>query len=785
MKTHKLFVFVVLLLTSANTYAQKIFGGKIVNNHHKPIIGVSIIALENTEKGTITDSKGIFKIELKDPEVKISSIGYTTKIKTLSSNHNLIILEENREKLDEVLVSATRERQKRKEIAASIGLLTKKQIKVSKAFGIEQLVNQTSGVYMATSKASGNEQHFMATRSPISTKPLFLYLEDGLPIRPVAVFNHNALLEMNPTSFNRIEIIKGPASSIYGSEAIGGSFNFITKNPQKEFYSAFGFQGNSLGITRYEAEASTTIKNRYGFYIGGHHIRRDNGPVGHSDYEKTAISYKNTNNVSEHLKITNTLTFVKYRSDMAGAISEKNYFNKSYKSNQTFTERESIALRFRTSWEKKWSKRNKTSLHFLYRNNAMMQIPSYRIKQDRIQGQLQGTGKGEINSNIFRSYVVLIQHKTGFNFGKSELIVGLMSDYSPKNYEAEKIEVNVNTETGQNINYSIRNNDYILKYTAGILNYAGYLHYEISPFRNLKLTSAIRYDGFSYHYDNLIENKAGVSDTKVSYKNWSPKIGFNLNLQKNIGVYGNYAKGFTPPQVSTLFRNSKNNEAGGTIFNLAPTQFHNYEIGGYLAIPSFLKVDISLYQLNGKNRLLSLRDDVGNYRQKNAGVTRSQGIELSTKYEITNKLSINYNGSYATHKYISFINNSNDYSNTPMQAAPNYLANILIHYKPLKKLLLSMEFEQVGKYNTSFEGEVVIGNNNNDEPIFGTATYHGHSIFNCSSKYTHKNIEIWGHILNVFNTHYAVRASYNNWSKQNTYNIGNPRAIHIGLKYTL
>ena len=75
----------------------------------------------------------------------------------------------------------------------------------------------------------------MAVRSPISTKSLFLYVEDGLPIRPTAVFNHNALLEMNDISYDRVEVLKGPASSIYGSEAIGGSFNFITKKPTRDF----------------------------------------------------------------------------------------------------------------------------------------------------------------------------------------------------------------------------------------------------------------------------------------------------------------------------------------------------------------------------------------------------------------------------------------------------------------------------------------------------------------------------------------------------------------------
>src|SRR5690606_35537771 len=97
-------------------------------------------------------------------------------------------------------------------------------IKENKPIGIEQVVKQAPGVFMSTSSVSGNEQHMMAVRSPITTKALFLYLEDGIPIRPSAIFNHNALIETNQTAFDRIEILKGPASSIYGSDAVGGSF---------------------------------------------------------------------------------------------------------------------------------------------------------------------------------------------------------------------------------------------------------------------------------------------------------------------------------------------------------------------------------------------------------------------------------------------------------------------------------------------------------------------------------------------------------------------------------
>ncbi len=60
----------------------------------------------------------------------------------------------------------------------------------------------------------GNEQHQMSIRQPMTTKSLFLFLEDGIPVRTTGLFNHNALLEMNMAAVKNIEVIKGPSSSL-------------------------------------------------------------------------------------------------------------------------------------------------------------------------------------------------------------------------------------------------------------------------------------------------------------------------------------------------------------------------------------------------------------------------------------------------------------------------------------------------------------------------------------------------------------------------------------------
>ncbi|AXT60356.1 TonB-dependent receptor [Aquimarina sp. AD10] len=679
--------------------------------------------------------------------------------------------------LDEVLVtSASREIQKRSEVPGSIATLNAKSIKETKAFGIDQLVNQVPGVFMSTSRAASNEQHFMAVRSPISTKALFLYLEDGLQIRPTSVFNHNALLEMNDVSFGRIEVLKGPASSIYGSEAIGGSFNFITKNPTEKLSGSIGFQTNDLGLTRYEFEISDQVSDKLGFYLGGQYGQREDGLIEHSDYEKLAVTLKTVYEFSPTIKWTTVFDIVDYRSDMTGSLSENDFNGGNFESDQTFTEREAISFRVRSTVDKFWDDTNKTSFNFIVRDNRMDQNPSYRIRQFRNQGQLTGLGSGELNSNRFKSFVGLVQHKLDFSFANSSLILGATADYSPQDYSAETLDIIVDPDTGRNIDFTLNSGDFILNYEANIFNYASFLQYEISPIDALKVTAALRYDGFEYDYNNLADGIVGVDDAVDNFNNLTPKLGANYNFNTKTGIYANYSQGFTPPQVSTLYRNR--NELRG----IKPSRYNNYELGGYFTVPSKLKVDAAIYVLEGENTLITLRDENDQFFNTNAGKTRSYGVEYGVTWYPTKELSLTHNGSYAMHRYVEFFDSGIDYSDTDRETAPNLLGTSLLTYRKDFEnhfgFNVTAEHELVGSYNTSFENQI-----DNQDGTFETAEYDGHSVFNLRTTIYYKSFEIWGHALNVFDELYAARASFNRFRGENSFTIGNPRAFHFGAKY--
>ena len=179
-------------------------------------------------------------------------------------------------------------------------------------------------------------------------------------------------------------------------------------------------------------------------------------------------------------------------------------------------------------------------------------------------------------------------------------------------------------------------------------------------------------------------------------------------------------------------------------------------------------LEISLYQLNGTNEIINVRQSDGSTEKENAGKTLHQGIEYTIRYNPINDLQIRFSGSNAEHLFVEFIENGNDYSNNEMNGAPNFIANGEIMYKPsfLKGFRIGLEYQMLSEY--------YLDANN-------TEKYEGFSVFNARLGYKIKGFDFWFNTLNITDKYYAVNASKSAWGK--SYRLGNPRTFNIGLAY--
>lgn len=128
--------------------------------------------------------------------------------------------------LGEITVTGTREETPRAETPATVDSVAAAQIEEIKPGHPSEVMGRVPGVHISV---TGGEGHQAAIRQPITTSPVYLYLEDGIPIRSTGFFNHNALYEVNVPQSGGIEVLKGPGTALYGSDAIGGVVNILTR----------------------------------------------------------------------------------------------------------------------------------------------------------------------------------------------------------------------------------------------------------------------------------------------------------------------------------------------------------------------------------------------------------------------------------------------------------------------------------------------------------------------------------------------------------------------------
>ena len=191
------------------TLQAQIKKGKLYDAETKePLQGATVKA---GEKNILTEADGSFSVPKNITTIEITYTGYLTKKINYTSSNGYISLQKDNAKLEEMVVTANRTAQKRSEAPIAITTINKQTIEDTKAQRMDQLINKVSGVFMVN---LGNEQHQMSIRQPMTTKSLFLYMEDGIPIRTTGVYNHNALLEMNLPAAKSIEVIKGPSSAL-------------------------------------------------------------------------------------------------------------------------------------------------------------------------------------------------------------------------------------------------------------------------------------------------------------------------------------------------------------------------------------------------------------------------------------------------------------------------------------------------------------------------------------------------------------------------------------------
>ena len=231
---------------------------------------------EEAIRRAVTDERGAFAAEdAWDPGgiVEVSALGYTTLTLTWSEAAAAswrFELARDPLALDEVVVTASVRARRRSEIALPMESVEATEIAAAGAPSADRLLAELPGIQVAAGAPVGADLLIRGMGGP-----RVLVLLDGQPVTGALIENRD-LSRLSLAGIDRVEIVKGPLSSLYGSDALGGVINVISRPPTAGF--RMDARAASAGAGRREAEVTTSGGGRLLYHLTGGWRQEDRVP---------------------------------------------------------------------------------------------------------------------------------------------------------------------------------------------------------------------------------------------------------------------------------------------------------------------------------------------------------------------------------------------------------------------------------------------------------------------------------------------------------------------------
>ena len=487
---------------------------------------------------------------------------------------------------------------------AAMDVITDKDIMNSGAKNAFDAVNMVPGITSFSYGASGLEYGAMDSRVNIrGLERGSLILMNGVPMN----LNGKGGLSSIPTSsIERIEVLKGAASALYGADAMSGVINVITKTPSKEGGSATVGFGN-MGRQTYKINYGTprfligVERNFFGAQDPETPIRSDIGAYARG-YE-----YYTARNKGNSLGVF-----------MSGKLNDKLTLNFSrFEGNSSFgqlsTETNPIKQTLHSTTYAYKDTKNNASLVYKDGNTTGTIFYNDRDLYGKSRIHSKKTYTLSDNNYIARQYGFDVQHEWDLRGGKDYFIAGVL---------------------GKRETYRTTSGPYYGNPHRNSYAIYGTYSYQINP----KWTSIL---GLRY------------SDIKDPVKNQRvliPQFQLEHRINKESSMYINAGKAFRMPNLSDTFKKINKGYASVSGRNLKPEEGWNYELG-YKHITNKDSWKVALFYMDFKNFFSWKPDSNGkNTIRVNGGRYRNVGIEAQYGRKLTDHLKMTVGASYSNPK---------------------------------------------------------------------------------------------------------------------------------------
>ncbi|MBE9468805.1 MAG: TonB-dependent receptor [Bacteroidetes bacterium] len=670
MKKHLLVL--LTLLMPFFSISQEITGKITDASTSKALAGANVVIVE-TNTGTITNTDGIYKFEkLKKGtyNLSVSFIGYKKINKKLSITEDktyTLNFSVNSSSIEtkEVVITATKTQQNIEDIPQRVELISLAKIKSSPIESADDILKSISGTYVSRTMGIFSHNANVSMRGLSgSEQSRVLILMDGVPINKSDGGSVNWNI-MNMNQIAKVEVTKGPGSSLYGSNAMGGVINFISKKPTEKITGQISTEYgtyNTIGtIVNFSGRQGDDINHGLYWNVNGFYKQSDG-------YNSTPENERDSNDVASDLQEYAVGTKLGYDFNKFNNIElQLNYFDDQRGTGVKIYDEDGCNFQHETysgSLNYK-GELGKTKINAIvyYRNEPFYRLnESIKIKNGNVMYKCYDVSSERIDmGTMFNA-----SHK----FGKHNLIT---TGFDMKN---GSVDGNDNYKTSPDI---VTN--------KGKMNtFAFYAQDELSLLNNkIKIIAGLRYDvarfydGSYYITDgtratSILEDLVNENLNEHTWAAISPKFSAQYSFNKNTRTYISYSKGFRPSILDDLCRSGF--IAGGfkrANPDLEAETLANFEIGGNININNKLKISSSIYYSIGHDFMyyVSTGDSLmmgGKLKpvriKQNISKVNIYGAELDVAYKINSNLNVFANYTFANSQISNFDASTGDFDLT-------------------------------------------------------------------------------------------------------------------------
>ena len=486
--------------------------------------------------------------------------------------------------LDTMVVTATRTLTEIKKVPASVSVVTAKDIAEHNVTSVKEALQQMPGIYMNQAAETGIQLRGFGSEN-------VLILVDGQQMN--TTYNGTANLNTIPVeNIERIEVLRGAASSIYGGHAVGGVINVITKEAKEGTKIDAVVSYGSNNTWKKSIQVNSKVNDKWSFGLG-YENRKADGYYG---------EYRTASGKAGEGKYQANLPQLSDGSYVIGSRGERNYNHKNYNANIKYNFDDSKSLKYTY---------NKTDTNFAYGNGQ-----SY-VKDANGKPVYTGsvtTQNGDVvtlkpssfygyNNVLERDTHSLVYHDEENKFTVSAGLVdtkkdgftsaSVPSDYNGVDwdgkgsyshhpgkvysYEFEKAWENVGNHTivlGGNFKqeemvqdrYTLSNwhdegsvIDHYAQDSGKVKNMALFVQDEVKISEPLTMYMGLRLDHYKKcggSFWNTDDNYNKTSSSQ-SYNELSPKLAFDYKIADDTNVYVSYGHSFNPPPMYQIYRFSE------------------------------------------------------------------------------------------------------------------------------------------------------------------------------------------------------------------------------------